>query len=129
MDADARRAWLNSLTEQVIGCAFQVGGTLGNGFLERVYENALAHELQKAGLVVEQQKALQVQYDGVAVGDFFVDLLVERELILELKALPDLTNKHFAQCMNYLKAANLTLALLLNFGTLRVEVKRIARNF
>ena len=74
------------LTERIIGCAFKVANTLGHGFLEKVYENALAHELRKAGLEVVQQQGLEVHYDGVLVGEFQVDLLVEGRVLVELKA-------------------------------------------
>lgn len=129
MDADERRLELNRVTEKIIGCAFKVGNTLGVGFLERVYENALVHELGKAGLGVEQQKPFQVFYDGVLVGQFYADLLVEGAVIVELKAVTALDTKHFAQCMNYLKATNLNLGLLINFGNPKVEIKRVVRNF
>jgi GxxExxY protein len=78
---------------------------------------------------VEQQKSLQVWYDGVIVGQFYADLLVEGAVIVELKAVTALDTKHFAQCMNYLKATDLNLGLLINFGTSRIEIKRIVRNF
>ncbi|KJH71672.1 GxxExxY protein [Aliterella atlantica] len=128
MDADERR-WQNVITEQVIGCAFKVSNALGVGFLEEVYENALVHELGKSNLHYEQQKMLQVWYDGIVVGNYRADLLVERAVIVELKAVTALDSRHFAQCMNYLKATDLTLGLLINFGNTKVEVKRIVRNF
>lgn len=123
MDTDAHRS--NRLTEQVIGCAYRVSNTLGVGFLEKVYENALAIEIAKAGLRVEQQKALNVHYDGRVVGEYIADLLVEGELLLELKAVKSLEDVHVAQCINYLKAAGFPMCLLLNFGTARVQVRRI----
>ncbi|MBD2606068.1 GxxExxY protein [Scytonema hofmannii FACHB-248] len=129
MNADERRLELNRVTEMIIGCAFQVGNTLGVGFLERVYENALVHELGKTGLRVEQQKPLQVWYDGIVVGNYEADLLVEEAVIVELKAVTALDSRHFAQCMNYLKATRLTLGLIINFGNPKVEVKRVVRNF
>ena len=129
MGGEADRVWLNGVTKKVIGCAFQVGNTLGAGFLERVYEHALLHELQKSGLRVERQKEIAVFYDGILVGQFYADLLVENTVILELKAVPALENRHFAQCMNYLKATNLCLGLLINFGTPSVEIRRVVRDF
>jgi GxxExxY protein len=129
MNADERRLELNRVTEMIIGCAFKVGNTLGVGFLERVYENALVHELGKTGLRVEQQKPLQVWYDGIVVGNYEADLLVEEAVIVELKAVTALDSRHFAQCMNYLKATRLTLGLIINFGNPKVEVKRVVRNF
>jgi GxxExxY protein len=116
---------INRITEKIIGCAYTVSSTLGAGFLEKVYENALAHELRKAGLSVETQKPIQVWYDGVLVGDYFADLLVKGCVILELKATRVFDDQHFAQCINYLKATGLKLCLLFNFGNTRVEVKRI----
>lgn len=129
MNTDKRRLELNRVSEQVIGCAFKVGNTLGVGFLEQVYENALLHELRKSSLLVEQQKILEVWYDGVIVGNYRADLLVENAIIVELKAVTALDNRHFAQCMNYLKATGLTLCLLINFGNPTVEIKRVVRNF
>ena len=127
MDADERR--LNGMTETIIGCAFRVANGLGVGFLEKVYENALFHELRKAGLQVEQQKAIQVEYDGVIVGNYVVDLLVENEVIVELKAVKSIDDIHLAQCLNYLHATGLKVALILNFGTPRLGVKRVVNDF
>ena len=97
----------------------------GAGFLEKVYENALAHELTKVGLSVQQQAPLQVYYDGQVVGDYFADLFVEGSVLIELKAVKNLDGIHKAQCINYLKATGLRICLLLNFGTPRLEIKRI----
>jgi GxxExxY protein len=97
--------------------------------LEKVYENALVIELQKAGLDCKQQHAIQVLYDGTVVGDFFADILVNNEIILELKAVKALDEIHQAQCMNYLRATNLSVCLLINFGNPKVEIKRIVNHF
>ncbi|MFM6153798.1 MAG: GxxExxY protein [Sphaerospermopsis kisseleviana] len=129
MNADERRLELNRVTEQVIGSAFKVGNTLGVGFLEQVYENALVHELRKTGWLVEQQKMLEVWYDGIVVGNYWADLLVENAIIVELKAVTTLESKHFSQCMNYLKTSGLTLCLLINFGNTKVDIRRVVRNF
>jgi len=118
-------AYYNSLTEQIIGCAYSVGNVLGEGFLEKVYENALAHELEKTGLKVSRQESVKVFYDGIVVGDYFVDLIVDEEIIIELKAVKNIDNSHLAQCINYLKATGKKLALLINFGNSRVQVKRV----
>ncbi|BAY08105.1 GxxExxY protein [Calothrix sp. NIES-2098] len=120
---------MDRITEKVIGCAFTVGNGLGCGFLEKVYENALAYELRKNGLLVEQQSEIEVRYDGIVVGQFFADLLVENLVLVELKAVKALEEKHFAQCLNYLKATGLKVCLLTNFGNPKVEIKRVARNF
>src|SRR3954462_14887194 len=110
----------NLLSEKIIGCAFVVSNTLGAGFLEKVYENALAHELRKAGLAVLQQYGMVVRYDGIDVGEYAVDLLVEGAVLVELKAVRALDDIHRAQCMNYLKATGLHLCLLVNFGKTRL---------
>jgi len=119
-------AELNPITGKIIGCAYTVSNTLGAGFLEKVYENALAHELQKAGLRVYQQHPVQVWYDGVLAGEYFADLLVEDRIVIELKAIKALEEAHWAQCLNYLKATRLQLCLLINFGKPRIEIKRVA---
>jgi GxxExxY protein len=116
------------VSEQVIGCAFRVANTLGPGFLEKVYENALLHELRKAGLRVQAQKSLVVWYDGVVVGEFMVDLLVEERILVELKACRALNEAHVAQGLNYLAATGLKTCLLLNFGGPKVEVRRLGRD-
>ncbi len=115
---------LNGLSERIIGCAFQVSNTLGCGFLEKVYENALAHELRKNGVQVRQQEPIKVYYDGVVVGEYFADLMVADTILVELKATKDISQVFVAQCLNYLKATGLPLCLLLNFGKPRVEIKR-----
>ncbi len=127
MDANSRR--LDEISNRVIGAALTVSNTLGVGFLEKVYENALAHELRKAGLAVEQQKVIQVEYDGVIVGDYVADILVEGDLLVELKAVKALDEIHMAQCMNYLKATGRRLCMLLNFGNPKLQIKRVVRNF
>ena len=129
MDTDARRIHLDEITRKIIGCAYTVSNSLGSGFLEKVYENALTHELRKAGLQVVQQFGTPVFYDSVVVGDYIADLLVERIVLIELKAVKALDDIHMAQCMNYLKATGFPVCLLLNFGKPKVEVKRIVHGF
>jgi GxxExxY protein len=116
------------LTETIIGCAYAVANALGNGFLEKVYENALTHELRKRGLQVEQQRPIPVYYDQVAVGDYLADLLVQDSILVELKTVKNIEDIHKAQCIHYLKATGLQLCLLINFGTPRVQIKRIVNN-
>lgn len=118
-------ARLNWALERIIGCAFTVANRLGIGFSERVYENALAHELGKAGLAVSQQDKFAVVFDGIVVGEYLTDLVVERSIIIEVKAVRALDNVHRAQCMNYLRVTNLPLCLLLNFGQPRLEIRRL----
>ena len=129
VDADIEKNDMKQLTEKVIQCAFAVSNTLGCGFLEKVYENALAHELRKAGVQVQQQHGITVYYDGVAVGEYTADLLIEGVLLLELKAVKNLDDVHMAQCLNYLKATNLRLCLLMNFAKPKLEVRRIVNNY
>jgi GxxExxY protein len=123
MHTDEHR--LNALTHAIIGCAYKVLNELGCGFLEEVYENALAHELRKAGLSVQQQHPITIRYDGVVVGDYVADLLVEGTVLVELKAVKALDDVHRAQCINYLKATNLPVCLLMNFGSPTLELKRL----
>ena len=120
-------AWEHdALREAVIGCAFTVANTLGSGFLEKVYENALAHELKKTGMIVEQQVPISVLYDGVIVGSYVSDLMVEHSLLVELKACKAIEDIHLAQCLNYLKATGIHTCLLLNFGTPKLQVRRLS---
>lgn len=119
---------INKITERIIGCSYQVCNVLGSGFLEKVYENALTHELSKTGLKVIQQCVIQVKYDGIPVGDFVADLLVEDCVLVELKTVKQLDDNHLAQCMNYLKATGLNICLLFNFANRHLEIKRIVHN-
>ena len=120
---------MNEITNQVIGSAFCVSNALGCGFLEKVHENALAHELRKRGFSVEQQHKITVYYDGVVVGEYTVDLFVERAILVELKAVAEMVSAHAAQCMNYLKATGANICLLINFGKPKVEIQRVVLNF
>ncbi len=88
------------ITERIIGCAYTVANTLGAGFLEKVYENALAHEMRKCRLEVKQQFPITVYYDGIVAGEYVADLLVENDILIELKAVKALDSVHMAQCMN-----------------------------
>jgi GxxExxY protein len=121
---DSRPAW-EAFTEVIIGGAFRVANTLGPGFLEKVYEHALAHEIRKRGLQVVQQEAIDVLYDGIVVGQYAADLMVEETVIVELKVARSIDDVHMAQCLNYLKATGKPVCLLLNFGTGRIALKRI----
>ncbi len=119
---------LNKITERIIGCAYKVSNTLGSGFLEKVYENAFAYELGKTGLSVKQQSVIQVKYDGITVGDYIADFLIDECVLVEVKTVKQLDEIHVAQCMNYLKGTGLHICLLINFGNSRVEIKRIVNN-
>jgi GxxExxY protein len=129
MNVPRERIRLNGLSGGVIGAAQRVSSTLGYGFLEKVYENSLALELRRSGLIVDQQPRLQVRYDGVVVGDYIPDLLIESSLIVEIKAVPSIDRIHRQQCLNYLRAADLRLGLLLNFGSPHLEVGRVVHRF
>jgi len=122
---DANRAELDALSNRIIGCAFAVANALGSGFLEKVYENALAMELRMAGLGVEQQRGITVTYKGSVVGEYFVDILVEGAILIELKTVRALDRAHRAQCINYLRGTGKHLCLLFNFGTPRLEFQRV----
>jgi len=118
----------NEATKTIIGCAMKAHSTLGFGFLESVYQNALAHELRKAGCKVDQQVAIKVYYDGIVVGDFFADLIVNDTVILELKTVERLNKMHEVQLVNYLNATGKETGLLLNFGAQSLEFKRKFRS-
>jgi GxxExxY protein len=112
------------LTRSIIGAAFEVHNLLGTGFLEKVYQNALVKELRLRGCHAEAELKIPVYYKQELVGDYYADILVERRIILESKALSKLTGDHEAQLLNYLKATGHKLGLLINFGSDKVEVKR-----
>jgi GxxExxY protein len=114
-----------TLTESIIGAAFTVSNTLGCGYLEKVYENALALELRFNGHAVEQQRETPVYYRGELVGMYQADLLVDDEVIVELKSVRVLEPIHRAQCLNYLRASGRSLGLLINFGLPRIDVQRV----
>lgn len=128
MDAHERE-WMNRLVEKVVGAAYEVANTLGAGVLERVYERALVVELRARGLKAETQVALRVMYKGESVGEYYVDLLVENSLIVELKCVQVLADEHLAQTLNYLKATGRHVALLINFQHPKVEWRRVVHNF
>jgi GxxExxY protein len=129
IDPDERRLALDRITEKIIGCVHQVSNVLGPGFLEKVYENALAVELGQMGLRVAQQQRIEVRYRSVLVGEFVADILVEECVIVEIKAVKSFEDIHTAQCVNYLKATGLQVCLLVNFGAPRAIVKRIVHGF
>ncbi len=126
MNTDQHR-WerVNEITSRIIGAAYKVSNTLGCGFLEKVYDNALAIELAKNGLAVERQKPIGVHYDNQVVGEYLADMVVDSRVLVELKAVRHLESVHEAQCINYLKASGISLCLLLNFARPRVDVRRI----
>jgi GxxExxY protein len=129
MNADTTRTELDRVTRSIIGGAQRVSSTLGSGFLEKVYENALALELTSMGLEVKQQHGVKVHYRGRRVGEYFADLFVENLVIVELKVVSALDEVHRAQCLNYLRATGLRVVLLINFARPKLEVRRIVSGF
>lgn len=113
------------VTERIIGCAFKVHATLGNGFQEVIYQRALEIELQTCGLLFCREFEMPVLYQGKQIGTRRVDFLVQEKISVELKAIIKLEDVHLAQAMNYLEAYNLEIGLLLNFGAKSLEFKRL----
>ncbi|MEO1235791.1 MAG: GxxExxY protein [Planctomycetota bacterium] len=123
------QGWLDELSERVIGAAFEVSNVLGVGYLEKVYQRALLNECRRYELAADMEVPMPVIYKGDVVGDYYVDLLVEGKLIVELKCVAGFTNEHTAQTLNYLRGTGCPLALLLNFKHPRVQVKRLLNKF
>ena len=116
-----------ALCDQIRQIAFEIHVYHGHGHLEKVYENALAHRLKKAGIKAEQQCPIQVfDEDGTLIGDYFADLLVEGEIIVELKAAKIIAPEHEAQLLGYLKSVRKGHGLLINFGAYRFEIRKYA---
>jgi GxxExxY protein len=103
-------------TSAILKCFYKVYNTLGYGFLEKVYENALYYELINNGIVCSKQVPITVYYEGIRVGDYYADIIVENDVIIELKAAEAIVEEHENQLINYLKATNIEVGLLLNFG-------------
>ena len=118
----------SDLTERVIGGFYTVYNCLGYGFSEKVYQNALALELARLGLQVEQQKPIAVHYAGCVVGEYVADIVVNEAVIVELKAASLLLEEHEAQLLNYLKATTIEVGLLLNFGPKPQYVRKVYGN-
>ena len=114
----------DELTYEINGTVYEVNKVLGPGFLEKVYENALLHELRNRGFRAENQVPITVEYKGAVVGEFFADILVEDKVILEIKAVERLLKAHEAQILNYLKATGKKVGMLINFTHPRAEIKR-----
>ena len=121
MNADERRF----LTERILAAVFEVSNTLGAGFLEKVYERALLKELSLRGLQAQSQVPVEISYKGILAGRYFADMVVEDEVVLELKCVEAFTSDHMAQCLNYLRASGKPLALLINFQHPKVQLRRV----
>lgn len=115
------------LVYQVVGCAMKVHQELGYGFLEKVYENSLMHLLNKENIQAKQQYPVPVHFDSVIVGEYYADIMIENKILIELKTVERITNAHFSQVLNYLKATGIRLGLLLNFGPRKLEYERIIK--
>ena len=120
---------MESISQTVLACAFEVSNRLGTGFLESVYENALCVELQQQGMNFTQQKPLKMIYKGNVIGNFVTDIIVESKLLIELKVVSEFDKAHRAQVINYLKATGIPVGLLLNFGTPKLGVKCIVHQY
>jgi GxxExxY protein len=127
MNADIQDFKHTELTEKIINIFYRVYNKLGYGFLEKVYENAMMIELKKEGILAIAQAPIRVLYDMEIIGEYYADILVYDKVIVEIKAARQLAEEHEAQLLNYLKATNIEVGLLLNFGV-KPEIKRKAFN-
>ncbi len=114
----------SDITEKIIEAFYKVYNTLGYGFLEKVYENSVIIKLKQLGFSVEKQKKIKVYFEGNVVGEYIADLVVNKKVIIEIKAVEKLCEEHKFQLINYLKATNMEVGLLLNFGK-KPEFKRV----
>jgi GxxExxY protein len=119
---------MEEITEKVLAAVFEVSNRLGAGFLEKVYHRALLRELRLRGIDARSEASFAVSYKGQCVGEYFADILVENELVIEIKCADRLTSEHMAQCINYLRASGKTFCLLVNFQRPTVEWKRVVQN-
>ncbi|MDD2580821.1 MAG: GxxExxY protein [Desulfuromonadaceae bacterium] len=124
IDSNNDNMLYKELSYEIMSAVFEVHNTLGSGFLEKVYENALVAELTLRGITAEAQKPLVVQYKGIEVGCYCADIVVNSQILLELKVVETFIKAHEAQVLNYLNATGLELGILINFGKERVESKR-----
>ena len=118
---------LEELSGKIIACAIEVHKTLGPGFLEAIYQAALPLELVRAGLNVEEQKEIKIFFHGKEIGTHRLDLVVENQIVVELKAVKEFSDIHTAQLLSYLKATGLKIGLLLNFAKPTIQVKRVVK--
>ena len=126
MNADERR--FDEITFAINGCAMDVLNTVGHGFHEKIYENAMAVAFEKRKISFAQQKQFPVSYDGQEIGVFIPDFVVNENVIVELKTIDKITHHEVGQVMNYLKASDLNLGLILNFKHAKLEWKRVVNN-
>jgi len=117
---------INKLSNRIIGCAIKVHRSLGSGFREGIYSRALAYELEKNTISFARERSVKISYEGLPLGEHRLDFLIENELILEIKAAPEINSFHIAQILSYLKVSDKRLGLLLNFSGPTLQIKRIA---
>ena len=122
MNADYHDYKYKELTQKIIMIFYKVYNKLGYGFLEKVYENAMIIEFRKESIPVVSQSPIEVSYENEIIGDYYADLLVDNKVIVEIKAVKNLSDEHEAQVLNYLKATNIEVGLLFNFGP-KPEIK------
>ena len=125
MNTNQKKILHQELAYEIVGLAMQVHTKLGNGFLEKVYENALMVLLNKVGIEAVQQAPMTVMFEGETVGTYFADILVDGKVIIELKTVSEISDIHKAQALNYLKATGLNLAMIFNFANARMEYQRV----
>jgi GxxExxY protein len=118
----------SEITQKIIGCAIKVHNTLGAGFQEVIYQRSLAIEMKKQQLLFKRELEIKIYYDNIEVGTRRVDFLVDNKVIIELKALSALDDIHLAQTLNYLEASKLEVGLLINFGTTKLQFKRLIKS-
>lgn len=117
------------ITGKILEACFEVSNELGVGYIESVYESALMIALLQKGLKAERQVCLKVNFRGIVVGDFKADMIVEAKILLELKAVENLTKEHYAQVLNYLKTTGMEVGLIVNFGNPRLQYRRFENRF
>ena len=113
-----------AITHKIIGCAYNVFNTLGFGFLESIYKKAMIVEFKKLGIAFEVEKPLKVYYEDHVIGNFYIDLFVEKNIVVELKSVQKMLKEHEVQLVNYLNGMKLDFGLLINFGPKGVDIKR-----
>ena len=127
MDTNENEILYKDLSYKIVGLAMRVHSKLGNGFLEKVYENALMVLFRREGIEAKQQAPITVYFEEEVVGNYYADILVENRVILEIKSVEKIIDAHIAQTLNYLKATSLRLAIILNFSREKLEYKRIVK--
>jgi len=123
------RTELNKLTEKIIGIAIEVHKYLGPGFVERIYEQALVQDMKQMDINFENQKQISVFYKGLPLGFQRIDFLIEEQIVIELKAVPEINKIHLAQLLSYLKALNKKIGLILNLAKGTLDIRRVVNNF